>query len=99
MGIYVQVPSIHYKANWLVEKAKAQRIEQPTLYPEAPEGMTLVCVVENGPFDAAAIVYDKGEFLEFTRKSERRKRHWLWVPSAHHLVAEVLKYATLDGGK
>jgi hypothetical protein len=47
---------------------------------EISEPMTffdnLVCVVNNGPFGAAAYAYDKGEFMAFTDPSDPRPKRW-----------------------
>jgi hypothetical protein len=38
-----------------------------------------VCLVDNGPFKAAAIVYDARERAEFTRVDDPRPRVWFAV--------------------
>lgn len=42
----------------------------------------LVCVVENGAFDAAGYCYDAGEFQAFNQPSDPRRKTWLIVPNA-----------------
>jgi hypothetical protein len=47
----------------------------------------LVCVVDNGPFEAAAFCYNINEYLAFTDKRDKRPKTWLvWEP-----VAEVAR--------
>lgn len=45
----------------------------------------LICVVENGPFDAAAYAYNEKEFNEFNYPDGRPKR-WLVHPKAAELA-------------
>lgn len=44
----------------------------------------LVCVVDNGLFDAAGYAYDEREFLDMAR-ADGRKKIWLIVPDAAKL--------------
>ena len=45
-----------------------------------PEGRGMyVCLVDNGPFTAAAICYNEQEFDEFNRDDEPRPRKWYVV--------------------
>ena len=52
---------------------------QPKSLADAIEGHMFVCLVDNGPFQAAAIVYNQGELEEFTRPDEKRPRKWFQV--------------------
>lgn len=45
----------------------------------------LVCVLENGPFDAAGYAYSEQEMLDFAQPDGRRKR-WLIVPGVKELA-------------
>lgn len=45
------------------------------------DGVTAVCVVENGPFDAAAVVDTLEDMLHFLDDSDGRPRRWLGVPT------------------
>jgi hypothetical protein len=81
MGYYinnvkgVQLPPIR-KADWLKSLAGAKEVSHPISF--QPD---LVCVVENGPFDAAAFAYSEEEMNEFLRP-DGRKKTWLIVPEA-----------------
>ena len=46
---------------------------------------TLVCVVNNGPFEAAAWAYDAREVAEFSDPQDRRQKVWLVYPHAKAL--------------
>jgi hypothetical protein len=47
---------------------------------ELPDGGWYVCVIQNGPFDAAAVAFDKREFDEITDQHDHRPKTWLIVP-------------------
>lgn len=72
MGYYIQTPEIQCKADQLIGMYNAYTIKQPETF-DPPADKMLICVVQNGPFDAAAICYDQGEFAEFTTYDGRLK--------------------------
>lgn len=59
------------KADVLIANG-AQEIEQPQTFKE-----NLVCVVDNGYFEAAAYCFDKNEFKNFTQPEDFRPKRWL----------------------
>ena len=77
MGLYLNHSRISTtrKASALIEHYGAEEVFQPTAWP-APETKVYICVVENGPFDVAAIIFDAREFDEFTL-SDLRRQTWL----------------------
>jgi len=46
----------------------------------------LVCVVNNGPFDAAAYAYSEGEMEAFNDSGDYRPKTWLIYPHAEKLA-------------
>jgi hypothetical protein len=68
------------KADAIVEDFGAERIAPPSAGYAPPEGKDLVCVVENGPFDAARVC-DARDVLDFLDPTDRRARTWLLVQS------------------
>ena len=46
----------------------------------------LVCVVNNGPFEAAAYAYNEPEMNEFKEPGSGRPRQWMLVPGAKELA-------------
>ena len=56
---------------------------------KATDGRTfepnLVCVVGNGPFDAAGYCYSQDEFDAFAEPQDTRKKTWLTHPKAVEL--------------
>lgn len=59
----------------------------PPVFPPA-DGKTLICVVSNGPFEAAAVCDTEREFRAF-REPDGRYKVWLEMDSA--TVAELTK--------
>ena len=47
---------------------------------------TLVCVVDNGPFEAAAWAYDAREVHDFADPQDRRQKVWLVYPYAKQVA-------------
>jgi hypothetical protein len=82
MGYYLEVPVLKEKAVYLCENHGATPIgvgvfTSPTFPP--PEGKVLICVVDNGPFEAAGICYDDKEFSAFNGTNDFRPRIWLHI--------------------
>ena len=67
------------KCETLIENGSTQ-INTPTEFQD-----NLVCVVENGFFDAAAYAYSEKEMNEFLDPSDYRRKRWLIVPNADML--------------
>ena len=67
------------KAQALINEG-AVKIDEPIEFCE-----NLVCVVENGPFDAAAYAFSKGEMKNFQIPSDYRLKTWLIVENAADL--------------
>ena len=78
MGEYINIdPDEGTKEEWLITNGK--------LLDHTPHGFTdtadsfFVCLVDNGPFTAASIMYDETEHLEFTRSDDVRPRKYYSV--------------------
>jgi len=67
VGCYVN-PSDGSKEDWLF--ANGEFTEKPKSFGSKPEGTLPVCLVDNGPFTAAAVAFDASEFKEFIRQRE-----------------------------
>lgn len=73
MGFYVQVPVAKGKVDWLRENCDAKVVAPPgnfELVEKAAPDKALICVVDNGPFEAAALCYDSLEFERFNEPDE-----------------------------
>ena len=77
MGHYLEVPERNNKRAQLIKLHGAEDIGlPPASLARVPKGKTLICVVENGPFDAAGIAYSDEELKEF-KVLDGRPRTWL----------------------
>lgn len=52
-------------------------IELPFAPDQFPTDRAVICVVSNGPFEAAAFAYDKNEMDAFNDPSDYRPKRWL----------------------
>ena len=86
MGFYIKGPQSG-KAEFLKAKHDCIEIPQPKSFDEVDKDLALICVVDNGPFEAAAYCFSAGEFEAFTLPDDRRKKSWLLMDKA---VAEEL---------
>lgn len=83
MGYYIQAPTNKGKADFLINMHNAEEVTMD----EAAETMAgedssvaIVCVVDNGPFEAALFCHDQGEFDVASDPREHRPRRWLRLP-------------------
>ena len=49
-------------------------------------GRNLICVVENGPFDAALYCVDEGEYEAAADTNDTRHKRWIIHPNAEQLA-------------
>ena len=79
MGYYLQTPETHGKAEFLCEEYGGEIINSQ----EAEELMNdlestaVVCVVNNGIFEAAGYCFSENEFKAFSRPGDTRPKTWL----------------------
>lgn len=74
MGYYIETETNKGKLEILVARYGAIRLTgKPT---EVNPEFVPVCVIDNGPFEAAAICYNKQEAEQFNQKHDPRKREW-----------------------
>ena len=92
MGYYIQGPTVA-KACFLVGNHEAKIVSQPNSFAEVPVGKALVCVVENGFFDAAGYVYNEQGFKDFSLPDDHRAKTWLLMDKA--LVEKLTEFGAL----
>lgn len=78
------------KANSLILTSGAVSIPQPKSFAEVPPDKALVCVVSNGPFEAAGYCFSEREFEAFTVPTDCRIKQWLLMPKT--LVEKLTGY-------
>ena len=69
------------KAPVLIKECKAVE-SYPVPPSQLPDDRALVCVVLNGPFDAAALIFDDREYQDFSSSSDHRPKTWLTMDRA-----------------
>lgn len=80
MGYYLKTSGTHGKAQEIANRFGGEILPKPPAsYAEIPEGLTLIVVVNNGLFEAAAFCYDEAEFRNFTHVSESRPRQYVLI--------------------
>ena len=87
MGYYIQVPKNKGKAEQLAQIHGAMILPgAPESFSKVPVDKALICVVDNGPFEAAAFCYSEQEFKEFSSPDSlsrpSRLRTWLLMDRA-----------------
>lgn len=79
MGMYVQTPAAHGKADHLIRHHGAVEVSlssYPT-FDSVPEDKFLIIVADNIIFEAAAVAYCASEFAAFIDPRETRHRTYL----------------------
>ncbi len=80
MGYYIQVPYNKNKARQLIEIYRASSIREPNKFTDVPKDMAILCVVDNGPFEAAGFCYNEEELEAFKpTRYDGRPRQWLML--------------------
>jgi len=65
------------KANALISLGADLLFTIPESMAEVPPDKALICVVQNGPFDAAALVPDDATLAVYAARSDDRTKSWL----------------------
>jgi hypothetical protein len=72
MGYYIQTDGRHGKADYLVKKYGAVKLDRaPREWTDIPLDKALIAVVDNGPFEAAGVAVDERDFSDFTTPDHR----------------------------
>lgn len=87
MGFYVNTEE--GKETFL--KRVGERVNTPTTYDSIPATLAAVCLVDNGIFTAAGVVFSQDELDAFTFPDPRPKTWYLVERDALYPVVENLK--------
>ena len=95
MGYYINPKDGSQKEEWLDIYA-TQKLLEPPVWSEVIGSCLPVCLVDNGPFTAAAIAYDEREFNEFKNdENDFRLKTW-FVVKKYHLAQFLPERITKD---
>lgn len=85
MGFYLEPPvPPNRKSDWLKMNCYGERETPPEWY-MIPKDCTVICCVDNGPFEAAAVCFSKRELAEFSQPDDPRPKHWYLMEKADML--------------
>lgn len=81
MGYYIQCSAARGKARQIMDDLDGIEIsaDEAEMILREDMGGAIICVVDNGPFEAAAYCYNLTEFRQFTDPSDTRRKTWLLV--------------------
>ena len=88
MGFYIQGPLVG-KADFLMERYNADIVSMTRAQQlVGDDKLAVICLVDNGPFEAAAYCYDAREFAGFTHPEDMRPKLWMTMDkeTVHRLV-------------
>lgn len=93
MGYYIEGPT-HGKARFIRETYDGEIPFHLVPPSQLPAGKALICVVDNGFFEAAGFCYDDGEYEAFRDPSDHRPK--TWVVMDLEKAKELTGYGKLD---
>ncbi len=79
MGYYIQGGGAQGKTRFLVTELGGKQIPQPRSFDDIPADKALIVVVNNGPFQAAGLIFSPAEFKAFTLPSDYRDKEFVLV--------------------
>ena len=77
MGYYIQTPQDLGKAEYLIGKYGAIHLHPYEALKYMDLDFALICVVNNGLFEAAAFIYNHHEYEAFNDPRDGRPKKWL----------------------
>jgi uncharacterized protein (DUF1330 family) len=83
MRYYIETGSSRNKAEYLISNHGAQRISEGRANELiGDDKKAVICVIDNGSFEAAAYIYNENEFIDFSDSRDMRLRKWLVMDKA-----------------
>ena len=89
MGYYIEVPKSKGKAQQVVELYGGRVAPYPPSFEDITPDEAIICVVDNGPFEAAGFAYDQDELYRFTNIDGRRRT---WVIMSRRKACKLTDY-------
>ena len=81
MGYYIEVPENKGKAQQLVDLHGARILDKKPTFHEVASDKAIICVLDNGPFEAAGYAFSEMELEDFAFPDGRPKT-WLVMDKA-----------------
>ncbi len=94
MGYYIQVPKNKGKAQQIVELYGGRIAFSPPSFEDITPEEAIICVVDNGPYEAAGFAYNQDKLYAFSHMDGRRKE---WVIMNRQKACELTGYE--EGGE
>lgn len=90
MGYYIETQSSRNKAQYLIDKYDAEAVSFLVAEQAFNEGYGIVCVMDNGLFEAAGFAYSRDELEAFAYPDGRPKT---WLKMDRTKAAQLSGYA------
>lgn len=95
MGYYVETPMNWGKARYIAETWGGEIVsEEVAAVSVKVSTLGVICVVDNGPFEAAGFAYDEGQFERMRDRSRGDNRPRQWVVLERVVAEEISGYKT-----
>jgi len=89
MGFYIQVPHHKHKAEQIVAIHGGRICPRPPNFEDISPDEAIICVMDNGPFEAAGFCYNQAELTAFSVPDGRPRA---WVVMNRAKVCELTGY-------
>ena len=89
MGFYIEVPKNKDKAQQIVELYGGQIVLSPPSFEDITPNDAIICVVDNGIYEAAGFAFDQEELLRFSIPDGRLR---MWVIMDRKKACELTGY-------
>ncbi|MFW5804755.1 MAG: hypothetical protein ACOCWG_05950 [bacterium] len=78
MGFYIDGPTLG-KVDFIKKKYDGEIVSRPNNFNDIPPNKALICVVNNGFFEAAGFCFDEFELKSFLSPSDERPKTWMLI--------------------
>lgn len=96
MGYYIQAPSNKGKADFIVNEYGAEIVGTDTEVPEWDKEKAIICVVDNGLFEAAGYAYSPTELTDFALPDRGPQRPRIWLKMDRQKAEELSGFSKLS---